>query len=68
MGAHELSVLYEQLTKLKKIKDIYFSEEFTELLETCFVRILNERDVPLRNLANVLNYMVQYENPTSKTL
>ncbi len=26
IGAHELSVLYEQLAKLKKIKDIYFSE------------------------------------------
>ena len=40
LGAHELSVMYEQLGKLKKIKDVYFSIEFNELLEGCFRKIL----------------------------
>lgn len=61
-------MLYEHLTKLKQIKDVYFSEEFSNLLESCYIKILNERDIPLRNIANVFNYLVEYENPTSKIL
>ena len=63
-----MSVLYEQLAKLKKIKDVYFPEEFNYLLEECYLRILNEKDVPLRNIANVFNNLIEYESPTSKTL
>ena len=44
--------------------DVYLSENFIQFIYQCYVTVLNEKDIPLRNVANVFNSIVLFEEPT----